>query len=207
MDNLQVLVVYYSSSGNTRKIARAVAAALGADLEEIEPVQRVDANIRGKGLRNFGNMGRVVFGGKLKRTVDLEAADHEPADYDLVVVGTPVYANTLPPEPRTYLAENGDRFRTVAFFCSGEDPNNAHVFDLMAEASGKTPIVTRPFHAPKIIADDYAEEVEAFVAQLGEALAFLPQHDSRHDADGPHECCGGIDEAVAEKRRDATIQE
>lgn len=173
MNEQKVLVVYYTSSGNTGKVAQAVADRLGADLEAIEPVKRVDANIRGKGLRNFGNMGRVVFGGKLKRTVDLESGSHDPADYDLVVVGTPVYANTLPPEPRTYLAENGDRMKTAAFFCTGEAPDNAHVFDLMAEASGKTPVVTYPFHAPKIMADDYAADVDAFVAQVGAAQAEL----------------------------------
>lgn len=166
MVETKVLVVYYTSSGNTRKVAEALAHALDADLEEIQPAKRVDVNIRGKGLRNFRNMGRVVFGGKLKRTVPLKADAHTPSDYDLVVVGTPVYANTLPPEPRSYLEDNSGRFGAVAFFCTGEDPNNAHIFDLMAAASGTTPVLVQPFHAPKIIADDFSEEVAAFAARL-----------------------------------------
>lgn len=38
MEASNVLVVYYTSSGNTGKVAYALAAALGADLEAIEPV-------------------------------------------------------------------------------------------------------------------------------------------------------------------------
>jgi len=166
MDNQKVLVVYYTSSGNTRKVAQVLATNLNADLEEIQPVQRVDANIKGKGSRNFGNMGRVVFAGKLKRTVALQENEYDPADYDLVVVGTPVYANTLPAEPRTYLADHKGQLKSVAFFCTGEDPNNAHIFDLMADACGQAPKAIQPFHAPKVMEDDFMPDVDRFVVTL-----------------------------------------
>ena len=166
MAKKKVLVVYYSSSGNTRKVAQVLADQLNADLEEIKPVQRVDANIRGKGFRNFGNMGRVVLGGTLKRSTVLQKNDYDPADYDLVVVGTPVYAYTLPPESRTYLTQHEGRFKSVAFFCTGEDPNNAHIFDLMADACGQAPKAIHPFHAPKIAQDDFTTQAEAFVMSL-----------------------------------------
>ena len=166
MDKQKVLVVYYSSSGNTRKVAQVLATKLNADLEEIQPMQRVDANIKGKGSRNLGNMGRVVFAGKLKRTVALQENEHDPADYDLVVVGTPVYANTLPPEPRTYLTQYKGQFKSVAFFCTGEDPNNAHVFDLMTDACGQAPTAIQPFHSPKVMEDDFIPDVERFATTL-----------------------------------------
>ena len=67
-------------------------------------------------------MGRVVMGGRRQRTVPLEPAQHDPAAYDLVVVWTPVYANTLPAEPRSYLVQQRDKLERVAFFCTGEDP-------------------------------------------------------------------------------------
>jgi flavodoxin len=166
MQEQKVLVVYYSSSGNTRKVAQALAGKLNADLEEIRPVQRVDADIKGKGSRNFGNMGRLVFAGKLKRTAALQENEHDPADYDLVVVGTPVYANTLPPEPRTYLTQHKGQFKSVAFFCTGEDPNNAHIFDLMIDACGQAPIVSQPFHGPTVMEGNFMPDVERFASTL-----------------------------------------
>jgi len=162
----RILVVYYTSAGSTGKVARALATELGADLEAIQPEKRVDVDIKGKGLRNFGNMGRVVMGGRRQRTVPLAPAQHDPAAYALVVVGTPVYANTLPAEPRSYLVQQRDKLAKVAFFCTGEDPANAHVFDLMAEACGRTPVAIQPFHAPRVKADDIADDLTAFAARL-----------------------------------------
>lgn len=162
----KTLVVYYTSTGNTRRVAEVVAERLTADLEEIRPKDKVEVDIKGKGLRNFLNMGRVVFGGKAKRAVDLESPIHDPADYDLVVVGTPVYANTLPAEPRMYLVEQRDRFKSVAFFCTGEAPDNSHVFDLMREACGLSPKAIQPFHAPEIRAQAFLPDVDNLVDNL-----------------------------------------
>ncbi len=163
MAERKILVVYYSSSGNTRKVAQTLAEKLGADLDEIRPSDKVEVNIKGKGFRNFMNMGRVVFGGKTKRNVGLEPAAYDPADYDLVVVGTPVYANTLPAEPRAYLANHKTRFKTVAFFCTGEAPDNAHVFELMQEACQLAPMAIQPFHAPDVRSEAYVPAAETFV--------------------------------------------
>ena len=53
MSEKRILVVYYTSAGSTGKVARALAAELGADLEAIQPEKRVDVDIKGKGLRNL----------------------------------------------------------------------------------------------------------------------------------------------------------
>jgi hypothetical protein len=127
-------------------------------------------DIKGKGMQNFMNMGRAVMSGMLKREADLRDAEHDPADYDLVVVGTPVYANTLPAPVRAYLTTNKDRFPNLAFFCTGEDPNNAHIFELMEEACACEPEVTIPFHAPTVRNDTFYPKAEALVSTL---LAYL----------------------------------
>jgi flavodoxin len=162
----RTLVVYYSSSGNTRKVANVIAADLGADLEEIHPQDPIEVDIKGKGSHNFLNMGRVVMGGMLKRKADLREIEHDPSDYDLVLVGTPVYANTLPTPVRAYLTAQKDRLPDVAFFCTGEDPNNAHIFELMQEACACTPVTVMPIHAPAVRDDTFHAKVEALIDAL-----------------------------------------
>lgn len=162
----KILVVFHSASGNTKKVAEAIAARLGADLEQIRPVKPIDVDIKGKGTDNFLNMGRVVFAGMTKKKAAIEEPVHDPTTYDLVIVGTPVYANTLPAPTRAYLARYKSQFKTTAFFCTGEDPNNQHIFELMEAACEQTPIATLPFHAPDISADAYAGRVAEFVANV-----------------------------------------
>jgi flavodoxin len=166
MVNTRILVVYYSSSGNTKKVSDALAEQLEADLERIQPETLVEVDIKGKGMQNFLNMGRAVFGGMTKREAVIAEASYDPADYDLVVVGTPVYANTLPAPVRAYLTAHGADFSRVAYFCTGEDPNNAHIFELMAEASGRDPVARYPFHAPDVRNDAFAPALTAYVQAL-----------------------------------------
>ena len=166
MNKERILVVFHSSSGNTKKVAEAIAAKLSADLEQIREQNPRPVDIKGKGFKNFLNMGRAVMGGRAQRAAEIEDAQRDPADYDLVIVGTPVYANTLPTPSRAYLETYGDRLPEVAFFCTGEDPNNRHVFELMAEASGREPVARLPFHAPLVREDVFGPRVEEFLALL-----------------------------------------
>ncbi len=94
-----VLVVYYSRSGTTDVVARALATALGADLDRITPaVSYAGAAgfVRGlwHALRRIGPPIRKRF---------------DPAPFKTVVLCSPVWAGRLPGPVRTYLQEAGRR--------------------------------------------------------------------------------------------------
>lgn len=167
MDDNKVLVVFFSSSGNTRKVGRAIAEQLSAVIEEIQEVNPHPADIRGKGLRNFLNMGYVVFHALTGRTVPIQATQHDPADYDLVVVGTPVYASSLPAPVRAYLQQHGATCKEVAFFSTSLDPRSSpRVFQQMEKACGKVPKAVYAFPAERVQAGDFLAQVQEFIAQL-----------------------------------------
>jgi flavodoxin len=166
MSGRRVLVVFHSSSGNTKKVAEAIAEALSADVEQIREVNPRPVDIKGKGLGNFSNMGRVVLGAITGRTTPIEESEHDLADYDLVLIGTPVYANALPMPVRAYIVQHRHKFKELAFFCTGEDPNNERIFQLMEDACGKSPGAVRAFHAPGVKADEFHPQVEEFVSGL-----------------------------------------
>jgi menaquinone-dependent protoporphyrinogen IX oxidase len=105
----KVLVVCYSRSGRTRALGEALAARLHADFEEItEPHGRP------------GPVGvlRALADTVLRCDVRISPSQKDVAAYDVVVIGTPVWAGTLSAPVRAWLATNRRKLRHVAFFCT-----------------------------------------------------------------------------------------
>ncbi|QSX77778.1 flavodoxin family protein [Agrilutibacter solisilvae] len=104
-----ILIAYYSMGGNTRRVAEEIRAATGADMEEIrEPKPR-------RGLR--GVVG-ALFDATLRRRPAILAGAHAPADYDLLVIGGPIWASRLAAPVRTFAERNATQAKKVAFFCT-----------------------------------------------------------------------------------------
>ncbi len=154
---MKTLVVYYSRTGNTKKIADELAAALGADVEELR--DRIDRS---------GKMGYMLAGrdAMRKRRADLEPVSRNPADYDLVVIGGPVWALTMCTPATTYASDHRDALRRVAFFATAGDARfTAKTFPAMEESAGKPPLATFVLSEDDV-AGDHSQAVERFAASL-----------------------------------------
>jgi len=126
-----ILVVFYSRSGTTRNVASVLARLLNADLEEI-----------------FDRQGRAGPFGYLRSFV--EALEQRPADivlpkcdasaYDLVVIGTPVWAGSVSSPVRAWLVANRARLKRVAFFCSFGRRGEQLALAQMHALAGKSPL-------------------------------------------------------------------
>lgn len=102
----KVLVVCYSRTGTALQLARELAAQLGADVEQIEDVHD-----------------RMSAGGYLHSACEAFARGLpsirtriDPAKYDLIVLGTPVWVGTMASPMRAYLFRNRDALKNVAAF-------------------------------------------------------------------------------------------
>jgi flavodoxin len=114
---LKSLVVFYTRTGTARFVAETVAAELGSDVEEV-----VDLKKRA-GKLNYLSAGRDAMGGK---ETQIAPTKRVPADYDLVVVGTPIWAWSPTPAIRTYARQNDLSGQKVAlFFTLDSDPKQA----------------------------------------------------------------------------------
>ena len=154
---MRTLVVYYSRTGNTRKIGEEVAAALGAEIEELK-----DRKNR-QGRVGYMRAGRDAM---RKHTADLEPTTRNPAKYDLVVLGGPVWAFTICTPTRTYATSHKDNFKSVAFLCTAGDTRFAHKgCAILGEVTGRTAVATLAL-GEKDVAGDHAQAVAAFVASL-----------------------------------------
>lgn len=113
---MKKLIIYYSLDGNTRFVAEKIAAATGAELLELRPQK----DLKAKGLLKYLWGGRQVV---QKEAPDLEAFEIDPSGYDLLVLGTPVWAFTYAPAMRSFLMNHKPIGKKVAFFCcSGGGP-------------------------------------------------------------------------------------
>ena len=111
------LVAYFSASGTTAKVAKALAQAAGADLYEIKPAvpyTRADLNWQDKQSRSS-----VEMRDKSSRPA-LADADANIADYDTIFIGFPIWWYIAPTIINTFLeAYDFSGKKVVLFATSG----------------------------------------------------------------------------------------
>lgn len=154
---MKTLVVYYSRTGVTRKAAKTLAGALQADVEEL-----IDTKSR-KGPIGFAG---GVKDALMKKAVPIQPPQTNPADYGLVVIGTPVWANTMSSAVRAYLSEYAKNIKKAAVFCttgsSGIEKTNADIADMLA---GDT-IASAGFLQKDVKQDKHLGGIEDFLNKI-----------------------------------------
>ena len=103
---MKILIVYYSRTGVTKKVAEILQQKLNCDSEEIISVKDR------KGPIGYMISGREAMQGTL---AEIKPIISNPADYELVIIGTPVWAFTMSSPTRTFLTEQKDKLKKVAF--------------------------------------------------------------------------------------------
>jgi flavodoxin len=153
---MKSLVVFYSRTGITRTVAQSISKALGADLEEI--VDMVDRS---------GMLGYVMAGkdATQKRLTKIKDVKYDPSGYDLVVVGTPVWAWTMSSPIRTYLGSYAGKFKDVAFFATYGGSGADKIFEEMGKMCEKTPKSALGMTAREV-SSGATERIKAFTDSL-----------------------------------------
>jgi flavodoxin len=107
---MKTLVVYYSYDGSCALVAERLVAALKADTLRLE----IADDKRRSGLAKYVWGGKMVF--SHARPV-LKPWSIQPEDYDLIVIGFPVWAGSPAPPICTFLLEAKITGRKAAIFC------------------------------------------------------------------------------------------
>jgi flavodoxin len=154
---MKPLVVYYSRSGNTAKIAQNLANALECDIEEI-----IDTKKR-SGILGYMRSGRDA--GNKSLTV-LKEPINDPSNYDLVVIGTPLWAGHVSTPVRTYIHQNQAKFNNLAFFCTAGGNKFDGAFNDMRELSGIAPLATLGVRAKEIKKRTYSAKIPEFIDSI-----------------------------------------
>ena len=120
-----VLCIYYSRTGNTRKAMEEIAEALGAELVEITD-----------GVDRSGTSGWLRSGldAMRKTTEPLKPfeTEHPLKDYKLVIVGTPVWAGRCSSVVRGFLRKYGRKLNNAAYVVTrGSEKRDEELYDQM----------------------------------------------------------------------------
>ncbi|MEM3403624.1 MAG: hypothetical protein QXJ17_03660 [Nitrososphaeria archaeon] len=65
-----------------------------------------------------------------KKLTIIEKIKKHPRMYDVVVIGTPVWNNTMSTPIRTYILQYREQFKKIAFFCTQECSENVAIKDI-----------------------------------------------------------------------------
>jgi len=154
---MKALVVYFSRTGNTKKVAQKIKQNLKCDIEEIK-----DA------VKRQGVMGYMKCGAhsSLKMCTKIHATKKDPSKYDIVIIGTPVWAFNMASPVRTYIMKNKKKFKKVAFFCTLGGKGSTKTFYEMGMKCKKTPKAKLKVLEKEVKTNKFATKVKEFCKKL-----------------------------------------
>ena len=130
-----VLVVYFSATGNTERVANAIAEATGGDLFELTPADPyTDAD-----LDWTDESSRVVREYENPEERDVALTVDTPdnwADYDVVYLGYPIWWGIAAWPVNDFVASNDFTGKTVIPFCTSSSSGLGESGQLLADLAG-----------------------------------------------------------------------
>ena len=137
----KILLVFYSRTGTTKKAAQFIGGKISCDIEEIiDPADR-------SGAIGWLRCGREAT---LKTLPEINPISKKPADYNLVIIGTPIWSYNMASPVRTFLTQNKDRFKKVAFFCTMGGSGSERAFGDMETICRQPPLATLALLSGKV---------------------------------------------------------
>ena len=154
---MKALVVFYSRTGATKEVAEALVESLNCDSEEL-----LDTKKR-SGPLGFLSAGKDAKAKKLTKLTDIK---RDPALYDPVILGTPIWAGTLSSAMRTYIANNKSKFKRVAFFCTHGGSESQQLFAEMEALCERRPVSILALQEKEVKTGNYQGKIRQFVDGL-----------------------------------------
>ncbi|MEI6297022.1 MAG: NAD(P)H-dependent oxidoreductase [bacterium] len=151
------LIIYYSRTGNTRKIAEKIKELTNWEIEEIQE------NKDRHGILGYFLSGRDAT---LKKTVEIKTIKNDLTKFDTIIIGTPVWAFNVSAPIRTFLRENKNNFKKIAFFCTMDGGGAERAFSEMETESGIKPIKTIYFTNKEIPQTQIENKLNEFTKEI-----------------------------------------
>lgn len=152
--DLKILTVFYSRTGNTKGIGEEIVGELKCVVEEIFDTQNR------KGIWGFLKSG---YQATRKKLTTLKPITLDPSDFDLVIIGTPIWNRHVSVPTRTYLAETASKLKKVAFFCTEGGRGGERAFSEMEALCDKDPVGVLEIKRKEIKENSYGLKLKEFI--------------------------------------------
>lgn len=153
----KVLVIYYSDTGNTEKVAQHIANETAAVVEAI------GTPVFGKGIWNY--LKRAWYALR-KKVIPINDIENDPAQFDLVIIGSPVWAGHVASPVRSYLMKYSSKISKIAFFVTLGGNGSAGALKDMRELSGLKPAVELIINQNDFRTDEELMKTRRYAAYL-----------------------------------------
>lgn len=152
-----VLVVFYSRSGTTAAAAQRLAERLEADVDEIRAIHPY------AGVAGFL---RCIFEATRRDRPDITTG-RNPADYRMVVLGSPVWAGCLASPMRSWLSAHLHHLPPASAFCTSGSGLAEPVFQQIRQILGERPLQSTLSLSQKAVLSGAATEgIERWAGDL-----------------------------------------
>lgn len=152
------IVVYYSKTGNNRKIGEVLKEKLNFASEEI-----IDKK------RREGIFGFIISGydALFKRLTQIENLKQDIENFDHIIIGTPVWAGNITPAIRTFLVNYKDKIKNYSVFSvSGFGEKNIKILDDFENIVGFKPKVFMFIKDDELKNNQFEDKINKFIENI-----------------------------------------
>lgn len=165
----KILVAYYSRTGHTSAVAKQIALACQGELESIKDIRRH--------RHAFGYL-RMVFEAAFHLETTNQRVQNQPDEFDIVVIGTPIWCWNMASPVRAYVKRFRSRFKRVAFFCTYGGSGQTKVIHDLEKLAGQAAVASLALTEQEFHGEIFDQKIAEFIARLNGAEA-MPQPSSR----------------------------
>ena len=156
---MKAAVVFYSYDGSCTFTAGHIASLLKADVLQIQPVKE---KRRAKFAMFFVGGVQVIF----NRKSALKPYSFDSSAYDLIILGTPVWAGSPAPAIKSFLSQTKFSGKKIALFvCHGGGPGKV-MNKLKAELTANTVVSKLSLQEPVKDTEKAKQLIEEWVKTL-----------------------------------------
>ncbi len=153
----KALLVFYSRTGFTRRVAKEIAKRLDSDICDLQ-----EEHPRA-GLVGYLRSVFEAYTGRLPKLRELE---YELGKYPLLILGSPIWVGRMSAPMRAFLARQRPGAAEIAAFVTYGGSGAGRVLDSLEALAGKTAVARLALTDREIDADATARKVDAFVAAI-----------------------------------------
>jgi flavodoxin len=159
-NNKKILVVYYSRTNTTRKVAIDISQHISCDLEEINDTKDRSGVI--------GYLTATKDAVKKNNTI-IRPIERDISSYDLIIIGTPIWAWTISTPIRTFINEYKDKIKEFSLFATMGGKGDVETFSEIEKIIGKKSIKTLGVKTKDVV--DNSEEYRKILKEFLDSFA------------------------------------